>query len=260
MSRSKRRDVYRTFDLPAPPTLSICGWNIDVSAAKQYLGSWINNSNDCLKFSKLHLRMPPHEECARCVMARYYRGKRIAADFYTRGKFGKRIRETLDTDNEFLYADGRYPTKLTKCDLPDDYIEFRSRAIWYMKGYLRTSGIVDMQYSWAKENHLFKDDYIYISYTGPIEQFTNQYGIKDFTAYDLCVCGGDIIDIVLAAEKNSGFDTASVRQEIEKKRIWLRDNEPEYYAQYIGEDRDLFELWNEKVQACGALKAKNQSD
>ena len=101
-------------------------------------------------------------------MARYYKGKRIGANVYTQGKFGKGLREIVDTDNPLLYSDGIYPTKLTAADLPEDYIKIHSRVIWYMKGYLRTSGIVDMMYRWVRENHLFKDDYIYISYHGPL--------------------------------------------------------------------------------------------
>lgn len=37
---------------------------------------------------------------------------RIKALFYTKGKFGKGFRETLDRDNEYLYSKGRYPTKI----------------------------------------------------------------------------------------------------------------------------------------------------
>ena len=32
----------------------------------------------------------------------------------------------------------------------------------------------------------------------------------------------------------------------EEKRVWLRDNEPEYYAEFVGEDKDIFTLWKEK--------------
>ena len=46
--------------------------------------------------------------------------------------------------------------------------------------------------------------------------------------------------MVLAAEKYSGFDTTEVRAGIEEKRVWLRDNEPEYYAEFVGEDKDIF--------------------
>ena len=69
-------------------------------------------------------------------MARYYKRKRIGANVYTQGKFGKGLREIVDTDNPLLYSDGRYPTKLTAADLPEDYIKIHSRVIWYMKGYL----------------------------------------------------------------------------------------------------------------------------
>ena len=84
--------------------------------------------------------------------------KRISAHFYTKGKFGRGIRETVDTNNLCLYAYGRYKTKIREEDLPDDYIPIHSRSIWYMQGFLKTSGIVDMDYTYCKENHLFKDD------------------------------------------------------------------------------------------------------
>lgn len=86
---------------------------------------------------------------------------RFKACVYTQGKFGKHLRETLDTDNPYLYAHGVWPTKITANMLPEDYIEIRSRVIWYMKGYLKTSGITDMRYEWRKINHLFKDDYLF---------------------------------------------------------------------------------------------------
>lgn len=172
--------------------------------------------------------------------------KRINSVIYTKGKFGKGWRETCDTDNPFLYSHGRYPTKITVEDLPEDYLKIHSRVIWYMQGYLKTSGIVDMKYTWMKENHLFKDDYIYISYKEPLQAEKNLWGHIKYTNYDVCVCGNDIVDIVLAAEKYSGFDTTEVRTEIEKKRVWLRDNEPEEYARAVGEDEDIFTLWKKK--------------
>lgn len=61
--------------------------------------------------------------------------KRIKVICYTKGHFGKGFREIVDTDNEYLYFMGTYPTKLKKRDLPEDYIEFKSRVIWYMTDY-----------------------------------------------------------------------------------------------------------------------------
>ena len=103
-----------------------------------------------------------------------------------------------------------------------------------------------MKYRWTKVNHLFKDDYIYISYKEPLNAKVNEWGSIEYTNYDVCVCGNDIVDIVLAAEKFSEFDTTEIRAEIEKKRVWLRDNHPDEYARAVGEDEDIFTLWKRK--------------
>ena len=172
--------------------------------------------------------------------------KRIVAAVYTQGKFGKKWRETLDTDNPCLYSGGRYPTRITAEDLPEYYLPIHSRVIWYMNGYLKMTGIVDMGYSWVKENHLFKDDYIYISYKELLREETDSWGFNRYVNYDVRVCGNDIVDTVLTAEKYSGFDTTEVRKKIEEKRVWLRDHEPEYYSEAVGEDLDIFALWKKK--------------
>lgn len=179
--------------------------------------------------------------------------KRIVARVYTCGRFGKGWRETLDQDNPFLYSEGRYPTKITKEDLPEDYIKIHSRSIWYMTGYLKTSGIVDMDYTWVKENHLFKDDRVYISYNEKLRTERSRWGFEDVVNYDVSISGNNIVDIVLAAEKHSGFDTSKVRAKIEEKRVWLRDHEPDCYARAVGEDRDIFELWIERGYVDGKL-------
>ena len=172
--------------------------------------------------------------------------KKINSFIYTFGKFGKGWREILDTDNPNLYSHGRYPTKITADDLPKDYLKIHSRVIWYMTGFIKTSGVKDIKYRWTKVNHLFKDDYIYLSYHGAISKKVDDYGFEDYADYDVRVCGNDIIDIVLWVEKYSGIDTTEVREEIEKKRVWLRDNKKEYYNDFVGEDKDIFELWLEK--------------
>lgn len=178
---------------------------------------------------------------------RYYKGKRISSSVYTQGRFGKHLREILDTENPYLYAHGRYPTKLTPADLPEDYIKIHSRSLWYMCGFLKTSHIMDMKYTWTRNNHLFKDDYIYISYSGDIKKETDDISGRDrYKDYDIRICGNSIIDIVLAAEKFSLFDTANVRSEIEKKRIWLREYHPEEYERMVGEDKDIFEIMEQK--------------
>jgi len=169
--------------------------------------------------------------------------KRFNSTVYTCGKFGKGFRETLDTQNEYLYSHGRYPTKIKAEDLPSDYIKIHSRVIWYMRGFLKTSGIVDIGYRYCKENHLFKDDYIYISYKEKLRKEKNRWGLEDYVNYDVCVCGNDIIPIALAAEKNSGVDISEVKKLIEEKRLWLLDNYPEEVPEGA-KNCDLFTFWN----------------
>lgn len=168
--------------------------------------------------------------------------KRFNAVLYTQGRFGKEIRQTLDTDSEFLYSMGIYPTKIRAEELPEDYVKIRSRSIWYMTGWLKTSGIKDMKYSWARFNHVFKDDYLHISYDKPIEPKKDDFGTTYCNA-EISICGSDIVPLVLAAERNSGFDTTEVRAEIEKKRRWLIENG---YSPCDGidlEQTDVFEHW-----------------
>ena len=80
----------------------------------------------------------------------YNKGKKVGAYFYTIGKFGKGYRQAINTDSPYLYSSGIYPTKLTASDLPDDYIPIHSRVIWYMRGFLRTSGITDMRITFLR--------------------------------------------------------------------------------------------------------------
>ena len=170
--------------------------------------------------------------------------RRINAYLYTQGKFGKGFRETVDTNNEYLYSRGRYPTKIKKEDLPEDYIEFRSRVIWYMTGYLKASGIVDIDYKPLEINHLFKDDYLYISYKEKLRCEKNRWGFEDFINYDICICGNDIVPIVLAIKKYSNLDIDSVKQKIQNKVNWYRENcKDDYIRQFGDREIDIFELW-----------------
>ncbi len=172
--------------------------------------------------------------------------KRIESTYYTEARFGKSLRPIIDNDNPYLYSKGRYPTKIKKEELPEHYIPVRSRVFEYTDGFIKMTGIVDMDYTYSRNNHLFKDDYLYISYSGSLSykklSWCDEYDIED---YDICVCGNDIINLVLAAEKYSNYDTSKIRRKIEEKRIWLRDNEPEYYSSYVGEDKDIFKVWEE---------------
>ena len=172
--------------------------------------------------------------------------KKINSNWYTEGKFGKRFRETLDRENKNLYSKGIYPTKIKKEDLPKDYIKFQSRTIWYMTGYLKTSNVQDLYYIYLKENHLFKDDYLYISYNDKLKIVKSKYGTEDCVDYDFCICGSDIIPILFGIEKNSQVDTTEVRNKITEKFEWWKKNKIDDYKSWFRgkEIDDIFEYYN----------------
>lgn len=169
-------------------------------------------------------------------------------NFYlqTKGKFGKEIRETLDTDTEYLYSKGRYKTKIRKEDLSSDYVEFRSRTIWYMTGYIKTSGVIDINYKATKLNHLFKDDYLYINYSKKLVLTKNRWGFEDYENYEMVICGSDIIPVLLAIEKNSNINTDAVRKKIKDKFNWWREKYPDDYERYFYGVTNIFEYYANK--------------
>ncbi len=179
--------------------------------------------------------------------------KKINSNWYTRGKYGREWREIIDTENEKLYSMGQYPTKIKKEDLPKDYIQFKSRSIWYMTGYLKTSGVKDLYYIYTKENHLFKDDYLYISYDKKIEEIKGKYGNDEVRYFDFFISGGDIIKILFAIEKNSDIDTTKIRNKIKEKFEWWKENEQDDYERSFGGKKidDIFEYYEEILSKEG---------
>lgn len=170
--------------------------------------------------------------------------KKLKSNIYTKGKFNKLFIETTDTNNEFLYSYGKYPTKIRKEDLTDDYVEFRSRVTWYMIGYIKTSGVVDIKYKATKMNHLFKDDYLYISYKEQLREEVVWNDYIDYVNYDVCVCGNSIIPILLSIEKFSNVDTSQVRKQIIDKFDWWKENcRDDFERCFHNKEIDIFEFY-----------------
>ena len=131
--------------------------------------------------------------------------------------------------------------KIKKEDLPEDYIRIMSRTHWYLWGHLKTSGIVDMKYEMRKINHLFKDDYLHISYHEPLRKEQITRGYWDYVNYDVCICGSDIIPVLLAAEKYSGYDLTEIKKQIEEKRVWYKENcYDDYYRHHRINSKNIY--------------------
>ena len=174
--------------------------------------------------------------------------KKINADWYSKGKIDRKTWRPTDEKNEYLYSLGWHPTKIKKEDLPKDYIEFRSKTIWYLTGFVRTSGVKDLYYTYIKENYLFKDDYLYISYDRKIQEIKDEYGYDEIRYFNVSISGWDSIKVLLAIEENSKIDTTEIRNKIQEKFEWWKENEQEDYLRaFRGKNvNDIFEYY-EKI-------------
>ncbi len=106
--------------------------------------------------------------------------KRINAPFYTELKLGiKSLFHDTRLPNGYLYSNGRNATKITPEELPDHYIKM---MVYKVEGYLSIKGIKDVVYKPNyRINHMHKDDFLYISYTGPIMSEVDEKGL-------FCLC------------------------------------------------------------------------
>lgn len=155
----------------------------------------------------------------------------LKSNLYTLGKFGKSLRETLDTDT--LYDRGKIKAKVSPDELsPDEYCRIHCRDIWYMDGFIRTTNIRHVAYQPSHLNHLFKDDTLYVSYERPIRPQTD----GAFTTYngaDFHISGHDIVTVANHIEQHGIPDVQHelqrVKTEIRQKVEWFRTNHPDEY-------------------------------
>lgn len=119
----------------------------------------------------------------------------------------------------------RHPTKLTKDDLPPDYIEVTN----YKKhGYIRTAGVKGLVYHPSLDHdHSFKDDFLYISYWKPLGHYVG--GFDKGSTYAECdeyLFGWDCVEFIKAMERWSpSYDTSKIRQQmVDQYNAYCKDN------------------------------------
>ena len=154
--------------------------------------------------------------------------KRINALFYSSEKLGllnyRYPPKTLE--NDYLYSQGKFPTKITAYDLPEYY-----KYIYMYRNYvyLKTTGVKYMIYkpNYFVDNHLFKDDFLYVSFDREIVPYTDGRW-EHYTGYDVLLYGRSICKFLDYAEQYSNYDTSEIRKEIEKKIIWYMEHNPDH--------------------------------
>ena len=151
--------------------------------------------------------------------------KRINATLYMKSRI-KWVRHegfySLSDPQGYLFSGGRYPTKILPQDLPEWFIY---GYLYKQFGYISAKGVKRLVYSpnYSFDNHLHKDDFLYISYGTEIEPYETEWKSTWYKGYDHLVYGSMIIDFVDAAEKYSDYDVQDIRCEIAKKRAWYEE-------------------------------------
>lgn len=168
--------------------------------------------------------------------------------FYMKGKYGKGYGELIDRDSEYLYSRGKYKTKIKEEELPEYFLKVFGKVFRYSYGYINVRDVVDIEYTKGPFNHLFKDDWVYLSYKGKIDFIISNSGYESCKNWDICVSGGDIIKIILAVEKYSKIDVTKVKEKVNKKIRWFKENYKEEYVQALGDRdiKDIFEYYIER--------------
>ena len=151
--------------------------------------------------------------------------KRIASHFYSSRKAGSSL-SSEDHINGFLYAQGIYRSKIMPDDLPPYFIKLNR----YGTVYLDTKNVRDIKYrpTYSFDNHLFKDDSLYISYTNPItKRESSSHTIVYYDNYDYLLWGWDMVRFICAVKSNSDFDVFPIQKMLCDKFDWYREKNPE---------------------------------
>lgn len=157
--------------------------------------------------------------------------KKINANLYTFSKIKYTREKGLhyeELENNCLFSNLRYPTKITPSDLPEWFVKGR---FYKNHGFMSAKGVVDLVYKpnlWI--NHMFRDDSLYISYNKPIKEIDDESFSekrKIYIDYDYVIDGTYAIDFVAAVKKYSDFDTTEVEKAIIDKVNIFVENFPE---------------------------------
>ena len=131
----------------------------------------------------------------------------------------------------YLFSDMIYPTKLKPEDLPEWFVYGRYYKRW---GYLSAKGVTDLKYIpnlWI--NHFLKDDFLLISYSGPIRRIAGSAPVLEtYTGFDVRICGNEILSFLKAARRFSGFDISEIARQIQEKADLLPQRHPDEFGAF----------------------------
>lgn len=182
---------------------------------------------DKIKFDKVE-----NTYCSRCEERQYFEpleGESCVRINCDSQEFFKRTERDFIAErdpNNYLFAQGRYRTKITEEDLPPHYIHGYIGGGRH--GWQSAKGVKYLVYSpsYFADNHLHKYDLLYISYSEPIEEYEDKWKFTSYEGYDWTIHGNFIIDFVEAVGKYSDYDVSEIQAELKRKREWYDERNP----------------------------------
>ena len=146
--------------------------------------------------------------------------KKISSHWYTpiKTKYHRGSFQMEELPDGCLYAQGQYATKLTEADLPEWFVEVYLRG----KRFVDVKNLADIAYkpSFWSDNHLFKDDFLYITYKDKLRWVEEDGRISTwgrYENYDLLLWGWSIKTFVDAAVKYAEGDMLAKLKDIQKR-------------------------------------------
>ena len=143
--------------------------------------------------------------------------KRFGSTIYHQYRRGSLCGETESNPDGYLYAQGRYPTKIKPEDLPEWFFTECARTEYLYLGRRQASVFVPTY------NHLNKDDLLYISYD-TLSCQTLILHLKWLHGYAHILFGGIVPDYLKAVAKYSCYDVNPIMKQIEEKSKWYHEN------------------------------------
>ena len=145
--------------------------------------------------------------------------KRIRATLYMESKVKMKPFSVEHDPSGFLFAQGKYRTKILPADLPEYFVY---GYIYKRHGYISAKDIKHILYipNYTLENHLHKYDMLYISYESKIEPYQTEMEFTLYKGYDHVMDGSLIVEFVNAVEKYSDCSVCDIKQELKRKQAW----------------------------------------
>ena len=127
--------------------------------------------------------------------------------------------------NGYLFAEGRYRTKILPSDLPDWYV---GGYLYKRQGFISAKGVVDIIYEpdYRIKNHWHKYDSLYVSYTHKMTRTVDKSGYTRCQDYDYVMDAGIAYDLLKKVKIYSpNFDTTEIERELYLKTCWFKMRE-----------------------------------